>query len=62
MLLDLEDKELRVRLTGLTGGRMRLVIDYPADPRYRESVFGALAELLRTPLVRTPKEGGVPCR
>lgn len=47
MLLHLEDERLTVRLRGLADGRHRLVIDYPAEPRYRETVFTALSELLK---------------
>ena len=47
MLLDLEDGRIRVRTTLLRDGRRRLTIDYPAEPGYRDTIFTALADLLR---------------
>lgn len=47
MLLDLEDERLRVKVGPLSGGRSRLVIDYPSEPKYRDAVLTALATLLR---------------
>jgi hypothetical protein len=47
MRLDLTDERLRARITRLRGDRIRLVLDYPSEPRYRDVVMEALAELLR---------------
>lgn len=47
MLLDLEDERLRARITRLSGDRARLVLDYPAEARYRDAVLTALSDLLR---------------
>lgn len=46
MLLDLEDERVLARIRRLGGDRVRLTLEYPAEPRYREAVFAALAELL----------------
>jgi hypothetical protein len=46
MLLDLEDPGIRARISGLSGGRTRLVIEYPTE-RYRDTVLAALADMLR---------------
>jgi hypothetical protein len=46
MVLDLEDPGIRARISGLSGGRTRLVLEYPTQ-RYRDTVLTALAEMLR---------------
>lgn len=47
MLLDLEDERVLARIRRLNGDRVRLVVEYPAEARYREAVLSALAELIR---------------
>ena len=52
MLLDLEDERVLARIRRLNGDRVRLVLEYPAEARYREAVLSALAELIRTGGIR----------
>jgi hypothetical protein len=65
VFLDLDDDRLRVRVTSLADGRRRLVIDYPPESHYRDSIFNALSDLLRPrqALINAAKgtthEGGV---
>lgn len=52
MQLDLADPLLLAKLTRLPGSlrrptRMRLVVEYPDDPEYRDRVLGALGDMLR---------------
>ena len=47
MLLSLEDSLVRARVSRLSGNRLRLTLDYPCDPQYRDRVMTALADLLR---------------
>jgi hypothetical protein len=54
MVLDLEDLRIRASLRRLTGDRVRLVLDYPAEECYRNRVLKALADLLR-PAPARPK-------
>lgn len=59
MTLDLEDRLIRVRLRTLSDGNSRLVLDYPSEPRYRDAVLTALADLIR-PASPPPKESTLP--
>lgn len=61
MLLSLEDKAIQVRLSSISGGRTRLVLDYPDGNKYRDRIMTALAELLRSP-ADIPKRRGRPCK
>lgn len=45
MLLDLENVRARIVLTA--DDRMRLTLEYPCQPVYRERVLAALSELIR---------------
>ena len=47
MLVDLQDANLRARISCITDDRYRLVLDYPRDPAYRDRVLSALSDLLR---------------
>lgn len=64
MLLDLEDERLRARINRLPGDRVRLVLDYPAEDRYRRQVMSALADIIRSarqethPAAATTEEAG----
>jgi hypothetical protein len=53
MVLDLEDPQIRARVSGLPGGRTRLVLEYPTE-RYRDTVLAALSHMLR-PAPPTPR-------
>lgn len=46
MLADLQDANLRARISWIAGDRYRLVLDYPRDPIYRDRVLKAFASLL----------------
>ena len=50
MRLELDDERLRARVSRLTGDRVRLVLDYPAEPHYRDAVLTVLSDLLRPAL------------
>lgn len=47
MLLDLEDVNIRARIALAPRDRVRLTLEYPHLPRYRDRVLNALADLLR---------------
>ena len=47
MLLDLADVRIRGRISPISGGRVRLVLDYPHEAQYRDKVMIALSEILR---------------
>lgn len=47
MLVDLQDANLRARISCIAGDKYRLVLDYPRDPAYRDRVLSALSDLLR---------------
>ncbi len=47
MLLDLGDERFRARTQLIRGDRVRLVLEYPAEDRYRNTIRADLAELLR---------------
>lgn len=55
MILDLADKEIRVRLAPVSGGCVRLTLDYPNEPHYRDRVMQALSDLLRPPSTNKAK-------
>jgi hypothetical protein len=57
MLLDLEDERLKARISRVSGDRVRLVLDYPAEPRYRQAVLRALSDLLRSGAAGTAPGG-----
>lgn len=48
MLLELEDTDIRAKITLIDKNRVRLTIDYPRETRYRDRVMAALADLLRS--------------
>ena len=61
MVLDIEDVELHARISRITGDRIRLVLEYPRQPEYRDKVMLALSELLRpasSPRSAAPAKGG----
>lgn len=53
MLLDLDDVQIRARLSSLSHDRIRLTLDYPRRADYRDKIMNALADLLRP----SPKAG-----
>lgn len=58
-MLDLQDANLRARISCITDDRYRLVLDYPRDPTYRDRVLSALSDLLRPAEAETqPKQRG----
>jgi hypothetical protein len=49
MKLDVDNDQIRVRLSPISNQRSRLMIDFPREPRYRDAVLKALAHLLLQP-------------
>ncbi len=47
MVLDIEDVLIRARRMPINGERVRLTIEYPRTPEYRDKINCALADLLR---------------
>ena len=47
MLLELNDSDIVVKLLPRSDDRMRLTIDYPRTPEYRDRIQGALGDLLK---------------
>ena len=60
MRLDLEDERIHARISGASDGRTRLVLEYPAEPDYRDAVLTALADLLRTAVAKPARRRGRP--
>ena len=53
MLLDLEDDQVRCRISEQVNGKLRLTLDYPHTAEYRRRVMTAVSDLIR-PKVNIP--------
>lgn len=49
MLLSLEDERVRIRLARVMNNRLRLTMDFPREPHYRNRVLAAHADFLSGP-------------
>lgn len=61
MVIDLDDSRLRCRINPLDKGRMRLILDYPAEPDYRNAVLAAVWNLLAPDSPTPPQQPDCPC-
>jgi hypothetical protein len=47
MLFDLDDVDVKARIVPCAQNRVRLTLEYPREPKYRDMVLSALCEMLR---------------